>query len=77
MGASVLLLGALLGYAAIYAGFSMTMVALLVAALLADALLSALRRNPAAALPSALLMVLPVLAALGLAAKAMQDSGGY
>ena len=77
VGASVLLLGAQLGYAAIYAGFSMTMVALLVAALLADTLLTALRRNPTAALPSALLTVLPVLAALGLAVKAMQDSGGY
>ena len=77
LGASVLLLGALLGYAVLYAGFGLGMVALLVAALLVDPLLKALRRNPAAALPSALLTVLPVLAVLGLAVKAMQDSGGY
>ena len=76
-GTAVLLLGALLGYAFIYAGFGMLMVALLVAALLADALLGALRRGPAAPLPGALLTVLPVLVAVGLAVKAMQDAGGY
>jgi hypothetical protein len=76
-GTAVLLLGALLGYAFIYAGFGMLMVALLVAALLADALLGALRRRPAAPLPGALLTVLPVLVAVGLAVKAMQDAGGY
>ena len=76
-GTAVLLLGALLGYAWIYAGFGMLPVALLVAALLADALLGALRRKPAAALPGALLTVLPVMVAVGLAVKAMQDAGGY
>ena len=76
-GTAVLLLGALLGYAFIYAGFGMLLVALLVAALLADALLGALRRRPAATLPGALLTVLPALVAVGLAVKAMQDAGGY
>ena len=76
-GTAVLLLGALLGYAVIYAGFGMLMVALLVAALLAEGLLGALRRQPAATVPAALLTVLPVLVAVGLAVKAMQDAGGY
>jgi hypothetical protein len=76
-GTAVLLLGAMLGYAVIYAGFGMLLVALLVAGLLADALLGALRRRPAPALPGALLTVLPVLAAVGLAVKAMHDAGGY
>lgn len=74
---AVLLLGALLGYGTIYAGFGLLPVTLLVAALLADPLLGALRRRPAAALPGALLTVLPVLVAVGLAVKAMQDAGGY
>ena len=77
VGASVLLLGALLGYAVIYAGFGQGMVALLVAALLADALLTTLRQTPAASLHGALLTVLPVLVVLGVAVKTMQDSGGY
>ena len=76
-GTAVLLLGAMLGYAFIYAGFGMLMVALLVAAVLADALLGTLRRRPAPPLPGALLTVLPVLVAVGLAVKAMQDGGGY
>jgi hypothetical protein len=76
-GTGTLLLGAMLGYAWIYAGFGMPMLLLLVAALLADALLGALRRRPAAVLPGALLTVLPVLVAVGLAVKAMQDAGGY
>lgn len=76
-GTAVLLLGALLGYAFIYAGFGMRLVTLLVAALRADALLGALRRRPAATLPGALLTVLPVLVAVGLAVRAMQDAGGY
>lgn len=76
-GTGTLLLGALLGYAFIYAGFGMLMLMLLVAALLANALLGALRRRPTPALPGALLTVLPVLVAVGLAIKAMQDSGGY
>ena len=76
-GTAVLLLGAMLGYAFIYAGFGMLMVALLVAAVFAEALLGRLRRRPAPALPGALLTVLPVLVAVGLAVKAMQDAGGY
>jgi hypothetical protein len=77
VGASVLLLGAMLGYAGIYAGFGLPMMALLLAALLAEPLLTALRRRPAHVLPAALLTMIPVLAAIGLAVKAMQDSGGY
>lgn len=77
VGASVLMLGAMLGYASIYAGFGMPMVALLLAALLAEPLLSALRRQPAPTLAAVVLTMVPVLAAVGLAVKAMQDSGGY
>jgi hypothetical protein len=77
VGASVLLLGAMLGYAGIYAGFGLPMMTLLLAALLAEPLLTALRRRPAHVLPAALLTMIPVLAAIGLAVKAMQDSGGY
>ena len=77
VGASVLLLGAMLGYAGIYAGFGMPMVALLLAALLAEPLLTALRRQPAPTLAAVVLTMVPVLAAVGLAVKAMQDSGGY
>ena len=76
-GTSTLLLGAMLGYAFIYAGFGMPMLLLLVAALVADALLGALHRQPAAPWPGALLTALPVLIAVGLAVKAMQDAGGY
>lgn len=77
VGASVLLLGAMLGYAVIYAGFGMSMVALLLVALLAEPLLTALRRQPAPTLAAAVMTMVPVLAAVGLAVKAMQDSGGY
>lgn len=77
VGASVVLLGALLGYAVIYAGFGMLLVALLLVALLAGALLAAVRSKPLATLPGALLTVLPVLAAVGIALRAMQASGGY
>jgi hypothetical protein len=77
VGASVLLLGAMLGYARIYAGFGLPMMALLLAALLAEPLLTALRRRPAPTLPAALLIAMPVLAAIGLAVRAMQESGGY
>lgn len=77
VGASVLLLGAMLGYARIYAGFGLPMMALLLAALLAEPLLTALRRRPAPVLPAALLITMPVLAAIGLAVRAMQASGGY
>jgi hypothetical protein len=77
VGASVLLLGAMLGYAGIYAGFGVPMMALLLAALLAEPLLTVLRRRPAHVLPAAVLTMIPVLAAIGLAVKAMQDSGGY
>jgi len=75
-GVAVLLLGALLAYAHIYAGFGLGLVLLLAAAFLADPLM-ALRRQPAAWLASAVLAALPVMAVVGLAVKAMQDSGGY
>jgi hypothetical protein len=75
-GVAVLLLGALLAYAHIYAGFGLGLVLLLAAAFIADPLM-ALLRHPAAWLASAVLAALPVAAAVGLAVKAMQDSGGY
>jgi len=77
VGTSVLLLGAMFGYARIYAGFGMPMMALLLVALLAEPVLTALRRRPTPALPAALLPMIPVLATIGLAVRAMQNSGGY
>lgn len=77
VGVATLLLGALLAYAHIYAGFDLLMVALLTAALLAGALAIRLVSGPRAWLAATVASAVPVLAALGLAVKAMQDSGGY
>lgn len=77
VGVATLLLGALLAYAHIYAGFGLLMVLLLTGALLAGALAIRLVSGPRAWLAAIAASGPPVLAALGLAIKAMQDSGGY
>jgi hypothetical protein len=80
-GLSVLLFGALLANAAIYADFPLAYVALLAAGLLADALVHAIgRRRGNAGVPwisTALLSAIPVLIAIGLALKAAQGAGGF
>jgi hypothetical protein len=76
-GVATLLLGALLAYAHIYAGVSLLMVLLLAGALLAGALAIRLVSGQRAWLAAIVASGLPVLAALALAIKAMQDSGGY
>lgn len=82
-GLVVVLLGALLANAHLYAGFPPSYIALLVAALLAQPLLDALLhrgRAPAggwAWIPPAVLTAVPVLVTVGLAVKAASDSGGY
>lgn len=82
-GLAVVLLGALLANAHLYAGFPPSYLALLVGALLAQPVLDALLhrgRAPArgwAWIPSAVLTVVPVLATVGLAVKAASESGGY
>ena len=77
IGAATLLLGALLAYAHIYAGFAWPMVLLLAGALLAGSLLLRLMSGPRAWLAAVGMAALPVLAVIGLAVKAMQDSGCY
>jgi hypothetical protein len=77
VGVATLLLGALLAYAHIYAGFGLLMVLLLTGALLAGALAIRLVSSPRAWLAAVAASGLPVLAALGLAIRAMQESGGY
>ena len=77
---AVLLLGALLATAHLYAGFSLGYVALLAGALLIDPALAALRRSERGGLPwipAAVLTAIPVAVTVALAVKAMQDSGGY
>ncbi|MDB5838513.1 MAG: hypothetical protein JWQ23_465 [Herminiimonas sp.] len=82
-GVAVLLLGALLANAFIFAGFSAGYVALLASGLLADLLVQAMRRRRAAAsgagpsLIAVALSAIPVLVTVGIAIKAAQDSGGY
>jgi hypothetical protein len=82
-GAAVVLLGALILNAHLYAGFSLGYVALLVVALLADALLAAGVRlrgrdlHPRSWIPAAVLTVIPVLATLALVLKTAQEHGGY
>jgi hypothetical protein len=82
-GLAVLLLGTLLANAHLYAGFPLGYVALLVAALLAAPVLSAigdLRRKGEGApswVAAAVLTAIPVAVTVGLAVKAAQDSGGY
>jgi len=77
-GLAVLLLGALLTNAYVYAGFPLGYVALLVAALLIDPVLTALRRTGGLPwIPAAVLTAIPVLVTVALAVKAAQDHGGY
>jgi hypothetical protein len=77
IGLATLLLGALLAYAHIYAGFGLPMVLLLAAALLAGAVAMRLVPGPRAWLAALAAAALPVILVVGLAVKAMQDSGGY
>lgn len=82
-GLAVVLLGALLANAHLYAGFPPSYLALLVGALLAPPVLDALLHRGRAAvagwawIPSAVLTVAPVLVTVGLAVKAANDAGGY
>jgi hypothetical protein len=78
-GVTVLLLGALLGNAYIFAGFSLAYIALLASGLLAATVIEAMRGNgrPASWIAVALLAAIPVLTVLGLAVKAAHDAGGY
>lgn len=77
VGVATLLLGAMLAYAHIYAGFGLLMVLLLTSGLLAGALAIRLVPGPRAWLAALVASAMPVLAVVGLAIKAMQDSGGY
>jgi len=82
-GAAVVLLGALILNAHLYADFSLGYVALLVIALFADALLAAGVRlrgrdvRPGSWIPAAVLTVIPVLATVAMVLKAAQEHGGY
>lgn len=76
-GVAVLVFGTLLANAQLYAGFSLGYVALLAGALLVDPLLAALRRSGLPWVPAAVLTAIPVLVTVGMAVKAVQDSGGY
>lgn len=82
-GVSILLLGALLLNAHIYAGFPLTYVALLAGGLIADPLVAGLnkvwRRKGGAGswAAAAVLTLAPVAATIALAVKAAADSGGY
>jgi hypothetical protein len=82
-GAAVVLLGALILTAHLYAGFSLGYVALLLLALLADSLLAAGARlrggrpEQRSWIPAALLTVLPVVATIAMVLKAAQEHGGY
>jgi hypothetical protein len=82
-GTAVVLLGALLMNAYLYAGFSLGHVALLAGGLLADPLVAGinrLRRREGGAgswVGTAVLTAVPVLLTIGLAIKAAQDAGGY
>lgn len=82
-GVAVLLLGALLASAHIYADFPLAYVALLAGGLLADPVVEGLnrlrqRRSGAGAWVTAtLLAAFPVMLTIGLAVKAAADSGGY
>jgi len=83
IGVAVLVLGALLANAYLYAGFSLVYVALLVAGLLADPLVATVNRlrqrsnGVGAWLTAGVLCALPVLVTIGLVVKAAQEAGGY
>jgi hypothetical protein len=82
-GIAVLVLGALLLNAYLYAGFSLIYVALLVAGLLADPIVAAVNRlrrrsdGIGSWLSAGVLCALPVLVTIGLVIKTAQEAGGY
>lgn len=82
-GTAVLLAGALLLNAHVYAGLSAAYLALLMAGLLADPLVAAanrMRRQSGGAgswAATLMLTAIPVMVTVGLAVRAMQESGGY
>jgi hypothetical protein len=81
-GAAVVLLGALVANAHLYAGFSLGYVALLLGALLADPILAAAGRLRGRHIdphwvPAAVLTAIPVLVTVGMVLKTAQDHGGY
>lgn len=82
-GLAVVVLGALLANAHLYAGFPPGYVALLAGALLADPLVAAVsrmrrsERTGASWATAAVLTVLPVAATVTLAVRAASESGGY
>lgn len=83
-GLALIVLGALVANAFVYADFSIVYVVLLAAGLLGSVLAEALLRlfgkesgGAASWVASLLLSGLPVLVAIGLAVKSAQDSGGY
>lgn len=82
-GLSVILLGTLLANAYFYAGFSLVSVLLLLGGLLADPLVAGvnhLRQRPGGMgswLTAGVVTAIPVLATIGLAVRAAQESGGY
>lgn len=83
-GVAVVLLGALLANAHLYAGFPPSYLALLVGALLVQPVLDALLHRGRASvagrawIPAAVLLTIaPVLVTVGLAVKAASDAGGY
>ena len=82
-GLAVILLGTLLANAYFYAGFSLVSVLLLLSGLLADPLVAGvnhLRQRPGGVgswLVAGIVTAIPVLATIGLAVRAAQESGGY
>lgn len=79
-GFAVLVLGALLANAHLFAGFPLGYVGLLLGALLVDPVLAAVRRGSERGLSwvsAAMLTAIPVAATVALAVKAAQDAGGY
>jgi hypothetical protein len=78
-GIAVLLLGALLINAYLYAGFPLAYVGLLVAALLAEALVTVIGRasGPRTSIAAGVLTLLPVLLVLVLTLRVAQEAGGY
>jgi hypothetical protein len=82
-GAAVVLLGALILTAYLYAGFSIGYVILLLVALLADSLLAVGVRlrggdlHPGSWIPATALTVIPVAVTVAMVLKAAQEHGGY
>lgn len=82
-GLVVILLGTLLVNAHVYAGFSLGYVLLLLAGLLADPLVAGFNRlrqrsgGRSSWVTAGVLTAIPVLTTIGLAIRAMQETGGY